>query len=80
MSDKLACHISKATQPEDWDKLNRNSLETTCQDCLTYFTKEWKDGEEPPTNLLCPQCGSENHGAVGSPAGGMNLLLHMDID
>jgi len=28
-----------------------------------------------PEVLTCPKCGSCNHGGVGSPAGGMHLLL-----
>ena len=67
--------IDRATTPADWDSLNPNSLETDCRDCGTYYTKEWKAGDKPPAVLTCPKCGSGNHGGVGSPAGGMHLLL-----
>jgi heterodisulfide reductase subunit A-like polyferredoxin len=68
-------HIDKTTTQADWDALNPNSLETDCRDCGAYFTMEWKENEKPPEELKCPQCGSCNHGSVGSPAGGMHLAM-----
>jgi hypothetical protein len=68
-------HMERATTDEDWAKLNPNSLETDCRDCGAYYTKEWQEDEKPPEKLICPECGSTNHGGVGSPAGGMHLAL-----
>ena len=65
----------KATTAADWDSLNPNSLETECRDSGMYFTKEWRAGDKVPEVLVCPKCGSDNHGGVGSPAGGMHLAL-----
>jgi hypothetical protein len=76
LPDAVCVHVSRATTQEDWDSLNPNSLETDCRDCGAYYTKEWVEGEEPPQELICPECGSKNHGGVGSPAGGMHLALH----
>ncbi len=65
----------KATTKADWDALNPNSMETDCRDCGSYYVMEWKAGEKPPEQLTCPHCKSQNHGGVGSPAGGMHLAL-----
>lgn len=75
MPEGVSIHLDKATTDDDWSKLNPNSLETSCRDCDTYYTMEWQTGEEPPEKLVCPECGSSNHGGVGSPAGGMHLAL-----
>jgi Zn finger protein HypA/HybF involved in hydrogenase expression len=72
----VTVHVSHATTDADWDALNPNSLETECRDCGAYYTKEWQEGEEPPRELTCPECGSGNHGGVGSPAGGFHLMMH----
>lgn len=73
---EAAAHVTKTVTDADWDALNRNSLETDCLDCGNYYTMEWKEGNNPPQKLICPSCGSSNHGCVGSPAGGMHLALH----
>ena len=68
--DGVMVHVSRETTQADWDALDPNSCETTCRDCGAYY--EGRLGED----LVCPECGSRSHGAVGSPAGGMHLLMH----
>ena len=68
--EDVCIHVSHTPTQAEWDALDPNSCETTCRDCDTYY--EGRLGE----NLICPECGSSSHGAVGSPAGGMHLLMH----
>ena len=72
----VVVHASRPTTKADWDTLNPNSLETDCRDCGAYYTMEWAEDEGHPEQLTCPDCGSHNHGSVGSPAGAMSLAMH----
>lgn len=73
--DGVVCHVDKTTTQADYDKLNPNSLETNCRDCDTYYVMTWEEKDTPPTKLICPECGSNNHGCVGSPAGAAHLAM-----
>lgn len=68
-------HIDRGTTDEDWAALDPNSLESDCRDCGAYIELHWSASQRPPEQIRCPNCGSTNHGAVGSPAGGMHAAL-----
>lgn len=68
-------HVSRETTQADWDALDPDSFDTECRDCGAYYEgKLAPKGQE--TAIQCPECGSRNHGAVGSPAGALHLAMH----
>lgn len=58
-------------------QLDPNSWEATCNCCGTYYTGVFAE-PETETKYNCPKCDYSRNG-IGSPAGGMNLILRMDI-
>lgn len=77
MADDTFVHVDRAPTQSDWDALDPDTYETTCADCGTPY-----DGRFGPDHNLatpCPNCGSTETGAVGSPAGGMHLILRSDF-
>ena len=74
VSDDLFVHVDRTPTQADWDALDPNSYETDCRSCGAYLVGQF--GPAPDRALEpCPHCGSKEHGAVSSPAGGEHLLL-----
>jgi Zn finger protein HypA/HybF involved in hydrogenase expression len=71
-------HVSHTPTQADWDALDPNSYETECRDCGVYYEGQFEPKPEE-TYITCPECGSANHGCVGSPAGSYSLAMRSDF-
>ncbi len=68
-------HVTRETTQADWDALDPNSFESDCRDCGAYIVGQFA-ADPAETVIRCPECGSTNHGGVGSPAGAFSLAMH----
>ena len=79
LPEGVIAHVSRATTQADWDALNPYSESTSCRDCGEYYESHWNEEahkKSGPPKLVCPKCGSTNHGGTCSPAGADHLAMH----
>ena len=79
LPEGVVVHACRSTTKADRDALNPYSESTTCEDCGAYYESHWDEATHKasgPPKLVCPKCGSANHGGCCSPAGADHLAMH----